>query len=234
MKEGAAVGALIAWGMALQAVPHGLDSGPLLLWLTLGAAATLMLAPVEPDRRLWAFSGYAGLGGLVWLYSERAEIAEPVATWVLVSVFALLGAVGLWQARRELRALWPLAAWGLLVFFFSGEAGGAGRMFRFATEVMGLSESAAEWAVQAVRKGVHVGYYGVLAALAWRSAWHRAPHRARAACFALVWALAHACLDELRQAASPGRTGTAWDVLLDMVGAALAVGIVAWRTRRPG
>lgn len=75
----------------------------------------------------------------------------------------------------------------------------------------------------AMRKSGHVIGYGILAALV-----HRA-HGRLAVVFAIV--LAVASLDEYGQARTASRSGTAWDVLLDLFGAALAVLIIR-RARR--
>lgn len=66
-----------------------------------------------------------------------------------------------------------------------------------------------------IRKSAHVLEYGILGALAWRAS-RRLP-------VSLLVALAVASTDEFRQSFSPLRTGTPWDVLLDVCGAALGV-----------
>ncbi|HEX2121164.1 MAG TPA: VanZ family protein [Thermoanaerobaculia bacterium] len=69
-----------------------------------------------------------------------------------------------------------------------------------------------------IRKLAHVVEYAVLGALALYAA--RASFT-RAATIAMTIALAVAAADEWRQSLSPMRTGSAWDVLLDLAGAAL-------------
>jgi VanZ family protein len=67
----------------------------------------------------------------------------------------------------------------------------------------------------AVRKGGHLVAYGLLGMLAWR-----AEKRIAVAMFV---ALLVAVTDEYRQGLTATRTGSPWDVLLDLCGAALAV-----------
>lgn len=71
-----------------------------------------------------------------------------------------------------------------------------------------------------LRKAGHLAAYGLLAALTWRAD-RRVP-------VALGFALMIAMVDEWHQSTIPSRTGTGWDVLLDVVGAAIAVGVMRW------
>lgn len=66
-----------------------------------------------------------------------------------------------------------------------------------------------------VRKSAHVVAYAILAALAWRADRRR--------WVVLAVALAVASVDEWLQSRTMNRTGTPWDVVLDMFGAWLAV-----------
>jgi VanZ family protein len=67
----------------------------------------------------------------------------------------------------------------------------------------------------AIRKAGHLFGYGVLGALSWRAD-RRWP-------IALGVPLFVACIDEWMQSTALTRSGTPWDVLLDFVGAAIAV-----------
>jgi len=94
-------------------------------------------------------------------------------------------------------------------------------------------------AVQAaVRKSGHVAEYSVLAMLVWRA--RRQPGKNdprpwswRDAAFAIALAGVYAVTDEVHQWFVPSRGASAWDVLLDTLGAAAGV-LVLWRfARRP-
>lgn len=67
----------------------------------------------------------------------------------------------------------------------------------------------------AIRKLAHLVGYGILGALAWRAE--------RRWFVALGVALLVACTDEWLQSTTLTRTGSPWDVLLDAVGASMAV-----------
>jgi len=83
-----------------------------------------------------------------------------------------------------------------------------------------------------LRKGAHVGEYGVLAGLLWVALALSAPWRAGArAAAALLAVAALASADEWRQTHTPSRTGSPVDVLLDLTGGSLALA-VAWQVGR--
>lgn len=75
----------------------------------------------------------------------------------------------------------------------------------------------------AIRKLGHIVAYAILGALAWRAD--------RRMTVAIAIALLVAVTDEWHQSMSASRTGTPWDVLLDVVGAWL--GIVGAKKNRP-
>ncbi|MGH8458661.1 MAG: VanZ family protein [Nevskiales bacterium] len=87
-----------------------------------------------------------------------------------------------------------------------------------------------------LRKAGHLAAYAILAWLSYRSArgpvapatiWSR-----RAAVYALGFSLITAAFDELRQLLTETRSGSAWDVALDMAGALLALGIIRMVAKR--
>ena len=84
-----------------------------------------------------------------------------------------------------------------------------------------------------VRKGGHLTEYAVLASL-WYRAFARGRHHTPRAAAAIAFAIsvAWAILDETRQSFVPSRTASARDVVLDSIGASLAmlVATLSWRT----
>lgn len=84
---------------------------------------------------------------------------------------------------------------------------------------LGFSPEIAWQITVAARKSVHFAYYGLLALTAHFGTRNQIP------IWAISWTLVHAGFDEVRQAQSPGRTGTVWDVLLDFAGGATFVGL---------
>ncbi|MBZ0213551.1 MAG: VanZ family protein, partial [Nitrospirae bacterium] len=117
---------------------------------------------------------------------------------------------------------------------FSGGAGGASGMHQWIMATFGLDADSAWNAMVFLRKGMHFFGYGLLA----QSARTLASRLALPwpVVLGLLWCFAHASLDEARQAGTLGRTGTAWDVLLNLSGAAfvMAVAELASMGRRPG
>lgn len=92
-----------------------------------------------------------------------------------------------------------------------------------------LSPEAAEAIVIGFRKTVHLSFYAALAVTGLlvareRTAWPLA--------VAVAWAVAHAVFDETRQMHVVGRNGSWWDVLVDCVGMAAGLGLLAWHSLR--
>lgn len=129
---------------------------------------------------------------------------------------------------RSLRRLvawpfWPPLLWTALILWASG---GAGSAERTRAQVFPLLSWLLPWAelptLEAVhwlaRKAGHAAAYGVLAAL-----WSRALGGWRRA---LALAVATGFVDELRQATTLAREGSAADVLLDSAGAALTLALM--------
>ena len=121
----------------------------------------------------------------------------------------------------------PVMAWSAVILVASGgefSAARSGSWFRalFGFELPYVLHVLA-------RKLAHLVVYGILGALAWRAA---RVDTSRPAAVALTIALAVAVADETRQSTDVTRTGTAWDVALDMIGAWIAVRISQARRRR--
>jgi VanZ family protein len=130
----------------------------------------------------------------------------------------------------------PPLAWMLLIWGLSTDVGSAEHtsgLFRWIAGVL------VPWATPAqidllhglVRKLGHVTEYAILAAL-----WFRALHGGRglasapSALVALVISVAWAISDELHQSFVASRTGSPIDVLVDIIGAALALLVIYTRT----
>ena len=89
------------------------------------------------------------------------------------------------------------------------------------------------WLHGAIRKGAHVVVYAVLGLLAFRASWFSFGNLlARVTTTAILVALGVALIDESRQAGYDTRTGSPYDIAIDVVGAICAVGIAALVLRR--
>lgn len=124
----------------------------------------------------------------------------------------------------SVRAWVPVVLWSAVILVAATDAFSAEHSRDWIELVLG--RPAPELLNAFVRKSAHVIEYGILAALAWHASGRVVP--------TMLVALAVASTDEFRQSFSPYRTGTPWDVLLDLAGAALVVGVLAARARRGG
>jgi VanZ family protein len=115
--------------------------------------------------------------------------------------------------------LWlPVILWAAMILSASNDAFSAKESASWLERLLGREVPHA--INVAVRKCGHLVVYGVLGALAWRAE--------RKITIAMVIAAAVAIADEYQQGLTQMRTGSPWDVLLDLAGAAIAV----WLLRR--
>lgn len=142
------------------------------------------------------------------------------------------------KINRKIAILWGLAAaWTAVILWAGSDSYSAAKTSRFLLPfVRWLMPDAGfheQWQVLVfLRKAAHVVEYGLLAWLAWAalfSTWRRA--LLRAAGLALVWVVAVAAIDEIRQGYVESRTGSAWDVGLDVAGGVLALALAIAYTR---
>lgn len=123
--------------------------------------------------------------------------------------------------RRDpvsIRSWIPVVLWAAVILLAATDSFSASRTEDWLDFLFG--GEAPEAANFIVRKLAHLVEYAILGALAFRASGR--------ASIALAIALAVAGADEFRQSLSPHRTGTPWDVALDMVGAALGSVIMRW------
>jgi VanZ family protein len=143
-----------------------------------------------------------------------------------------------WVLRRSIlrKEHWPLImgillTWGIT--YFSGSSGSAEPMRR-SFSFLGLSPEMTEHLVVAVRKLMHVSFYGSMA-------WFFVTHFQRLDAERGRWAgylesfivcCIFASCDEMRQSLMPNREGTLRDVTLDMVAVIVVLGFTYFRTTR--
>src|SRR5215203_1719952 len=142
--------------------------------------------------------------------------------------------------RRRLWRYGPLVAWACFVLFASSSNFSASNTSRIIRPLLlwlfpDISEASLASVHFLVRKAAHFSEYAVLALLAARA--FRTSHSEKLrrrwwpAAFALVACVA--LVDEYHQSFLPSRTGTIYDSLLDMSGAAAALTCAAlWLARR--
>ena len=216
-----AAGVALALGYAGGSLP------PILLAVALPGALALSKLRRRPIFAPWIVAVVPTAVGFWMLGGGKGNPALSLVLGVVgFIIFAL-------KAKGEPVAL-PLAFLGgavVLVAYFSGGQGSSGTMLRWLV-AHGMSDSHAHQVTLAFRKTVHFTFYGLtgLTALcAARAAEAESPEAVRTA---LLAAFTLAAFDEFRQSGYANRTGSAWDMLLDLAGAAAFVGLSVWRARK--
>lgn len=122
----------------------------------------------------------------------------------------------------------PVVVWSAVILAVSSDWFSTDNTGAFLRNLLGRD---LPWTLHIVlRKLGHLTGYGILGALALRAA--RVDFR-RPVMVAFAIVILVASIDELHQATMRSRTGNAGDVLLDVVGAAIAIGLLVqkWRPR---
>jgi VanZ family protein len=139
--------------------------------------------------------------------------------------------------RKAGRAWLLVLLWTAVLWWLGSEGGSLNSTSRFIGPLLRwllpeAPQSALDQIHFLLRKGAHVGGYGVLTLLTLRALLASTRAAApRLAVLALAWVLAVAACDEIHQASSPARTGSAWDVALDLSGGILALALALACTR---
>jgi len=114
----------------------------------------------------------------------------------------------------RLAKLWlPVLIWAALILSASNDSFSSDESREWLETLVG--RELPDFVNFAVRKAGHVFFYGVLGALAFRAD--------RRVLVALGVVLLVASVDEYRQSLSAARSGTPWDVLLDVCSALLVI-----------
>lgn len=136
----------------------------------------------------------------------------------------------------------PVLAWMLLIFFLSTDALSSGQTSGFLVPFIrwlrpDLSDIQVDRIQFVIRKGAHFAEYAILAILLWRARrWQAGPEPGGWSWSDAAWVFFAAALygitDELHQATSVARFGSAMDVLIDSAGGAAGVLAGFWLERR--
>ena len=149
--------------------------------------------------------------GFVVSFSVRAFLKFwlPVLAWM---VFIFIGSTDLLSAEHTSRFIGPFLRW-------------------FAPHVSDATIASIQ---MVVRKCGHLAEYGILAAFLCRAFRQSRLRVNRIFVVSFFIAAVFAALDEFHQSFVPSRTGTAWDVAIDCVGAGLCLLAIRIRTKRSG
>lgn len=120
----------------------------------------------------------------------------------------------------------PPVVWALLLMSASGDLGASPNTFQIFAWVLSTFTNLTPQTIHLLhpwfRKSMHVICYGILSVLWFRALLLTFPERRGAnLILALLLTLGVSLLDEGRQYLLTSRTGTPWDVILDMTGAVL-------------
>ncbi len=226
---GTMLGVLALFHALEQAVLHG--EFPL-AWLPGLLGISLGLLWILP----WFLNDFPASGAMavaLGLAIYASWLASSQAALILVASFALCATIivgtTLTTADRASRPtlLWLIALIALAagVGNLSGSAGGAGVMTAWFRTWLHLPEAQLGDLVFGVRKSFHFSFYGVVALTSFLTSRSRKVELPLAFGFGILSTLCLATFDEGRQAFSPGRTSSPWDVFLDMTGAAVFSGV---------
>lgn len=199
----------------------------------LAVSAVVAVQPWFRSSRL-AFSFCFALtsgAALTYALSSQAivtSLGPAFPKFALVSLGALFALPllsfagrGLLQRKTAAMAAWlliPIAA-GCILGYVSGGIGGADHMIKWVMDTLHWSRGQAETCVHYLRKSIHFTAYGLLGLSLFRAAMAGGAPKPRAFVFAILVVLSMASFDEMRQTTSPNRTGSFWDVTLDVSGA---------------
>lgn len=137
---------------------------------------------------------------------------------LLGAAMVLTGTVLARKVDRDFRWLLASVLAAALLPAFGGSSSGPGGLTAW-LQGLGIAPELAWQITVALRKSIHFGYFGFIALTAFWGSGRSKPM------WSITWAVLHAAFDENRQASSAGRTGSIWDVLLDLAGAATFVGL---------
>lgn len=242
-------GFLIGAGLSLVGILglHAMYKGswmPLALSAAIGILCSLHRRLASAPATPWLVAGLLFLSLAVWMRSMQPVPLRFLQDFIrLVPGVCALFAVPLLIVMIRRNALAPpaqvlylpaallLFLLGLAIIYLSGGKGGADPMVRFFIQSFGLDERAAQTAVILFRKSIHFSAYGLLGWSAYRLANPRFDIRS-AVLFGLGIATAFAIFDEFRQTAATNRSGSIWDIGLDLLGCITFIGLSVLRYHR--
>ena len=220
-------------GLAVM-IAAGRTGGLAPIWLAIGLPGAMAISPSvrrQAGFPLWILS-IVPLALYGWAKSA-GFLEQPLVTplWIIGAVAAaLLVWIGL-QRREVNLGLWLLMGLVILVSYFSSGQGSANPMMEWLTG-HGLTPEQAHAVTLAFRKTIHFTFYGTVAVSAFRSVLRSNGLWPEAIRTGLLAALALASFDEFRQGGYANRSGSPWDVLLDMTGGLVFLGLLQWRHHR--
>ncbi len=190
--------------------------------------------PLKPFIATWCT-------GTLWFWMRSATLGTTEGklstTDPIVVVFMLLWFASIiWLVQTVRRgAASGAIRFGLLLLlcswaigFLSSNSGGASPMIQIVQSLFHADYGTAYNIVFVLRKIIHFTFYGTVSLVALGFLFRTVGRERSLLWLALCIALALAAFDELRQSGMTQRTGSVYDVLLDLSGVAVFLGF-AWR-----
>jgi VanZ family protein len=178
---------------------------------------TLLCFYAFPFLTLWLASDVVPPGDIKTFVFQMLMgallIASAVSVGFVISFYSKKG-----NMRPIIGGLSALFVCAWLVAYFSSSTGASSRMLDFAMHRLHMSRDLAWALIGILRKSLHFIFYGTIGALALRAV-RRGGVSSKAVILALAFVLMHASFDEIRQSSYSSRSGSFWDVCLDMAGA---------------
>lgn len=154
---------------------------------------------------------------------------DPVQRLILAACFGgflliELALFWIWKIKNS-PGIWRALACSIIcsIGYVSGGEGGAGGWLEWLMKTFALTPEMADKLLFLIRKSIHFTFYGLLTLCIWQ--WIRrtqAKNNGKMdAIQPMVLCAGFAGFDELRQLATPGRTGLFTDVLIDLCGGAI-------------
>lgn len=234
---------LVLWGLLWKVDGRPYSALP---WL-MGAGLIVWLGVLQTLRemRFGFLAGLSQASGIwaLWKVTDSAtgpaltgsalshKVVPLAAIGFIASVLLLLRA---WPSKDKKVLYWLLfvLAAMLIIGTLSGSTGSGGSVVRWLIDTFHWDWPTAKKVVLVGRKCVHFIFYGLAAYGGFWSAWHARMGRETCAAFGLGTALFLGSFDESRQFLAIGRTGSPWDVGIDMLGAAFFSWIAFLKAKR--
>ncbi len=211
LAMGIAVSAIVGCQPWLKA---GRLGAPFVTAITSGLSLTYCLSTPPIVTRLGTIASKAVLAGYFAVFALSCAL------------FVVRGLISRKNGAMTGWLLIPIYA-ALIIGYVSGGIGGGDHMIAWAIRVLHMGRDQAETAVHIFRKSIHISAYGIVGLSLFRGAIAGRTAKPQAVLFAMLIVLCFASFDELRQTTAPNRTGSAWDVALDMTGALIFTLIAA-------
>ena len=238
------VGFVLAFSLAvLFLLVYSFDQPSLWLPILFGAAffGLLWFTPrLTIEMRVGLATLFGAVSCILWIVSSSAgTIQSRFATMELAfeNLLGVMGLIGLVVAASAISQVKPqsrpvvgpiagLMIAGWLISYFSSSHGGGTPMVQWMMHTFGWDQQTADTVNLAVRKTIHFSFYGLIATTAFLTPIKNGALRTVGIIAALLTTLAYSSFDEIRQSSQADRSGSAWDVALDMTGGSVCLIVV--------